>query len=876
MWRRRARPGGGASRRALALVGLVAAGALLGAVRIEDSAAAVQCDAWASTAGDDVENPGTQADPVRSVQKLIEILSDPGDAGARNGCLVAGETFVEPVSTFIVNAFGGTDGDPVVIQSSGAPRATIRAQAWLKDISHDITFTDINFVGYVGASMLIIDGDRITFRNNDITYPDGICVDVGILQGQGGPAGPPADDFVLDRNRIHNCGTSRQWNTLGSSGVHGIYIKNTNDAVVTNNVIFDNMNRGVQLFPLAQHTLVEFNVIDGNSSNVNIGSFQDRFSENNVVRNNIITNALLMEIVDPVGWPVDGDQWNVYGNFPVGHQPVTNIVTGNCVWFENPNFRQPQYYFGGNGVDYNGNTEVDPLYVNRAAKDFALQPGSPCAGKGPQPEVTTTCNGSAPTITGTESNDTLTGTAGVDVIMGLGGNDVIYGLAGGDKICAGDGDDVVYPGPGSEFAPLPAPPNVDGGAGTDTISYADTAFCSNINLTNGDMFHPGTCSGNDGEYDKFTGFENAIGGNFNDTLLGSPIANQLEGGGANDVLHGYPGNDVLVGGAGTDEFHGWEGNDTLLARDGVGGEQLGCGPDMDTATKDASDVPTDCETLIEGSPFGDYDGDGAADFAIYRPAERTWYIRGVPPFVQWGGVGDIPVPGDYNGDGTTEIAVYSPDDGIWFVRGQTPAQWQQWGIPGSATEIPVPADYDGNNTTDVAIYRQPSATFFVKGQFTLQLGQVGDIPVPGNYDADPMVEAAVYRPSTRTWLIDAGGGQVTQVQWGNVGDVPAPGDFNGDGQTDITTYSPADGYWWPKDQTPYIKWGAIAGDVPVPGSYVADASDTDERTIYRRAAGFENGVWYIQGAPTLWAQWGGQANDVVLGVPPALWLQYYD
>ena len=278
----------------------------------------------------------------------------------------------------------------------------------------------------------------------------------------------------------------------------------------------------------------------------------------------------------------------------------------------------------------------------------------------------------------------------------------------------------------------------------------------------------------------------------------------------------------------------------------------------------------------DGSPFGDYDGDGAADFAIYRPAERTWYIRGVPPFVQWGGVGDIPVPGDYNGDGTTEIAVYSPDDGIWFVRGQTPAQWQQWGIPGSATEIPVPADYDGNNTTDVAIYRQPSATFFVKGQFTLQLGQVGDIPVPGNYDADPMVEAAVYRPSTRTWLIDAGGGQVTQVQWGNVGDVPAPGDFNGDGQTDITTYSPADGYWWPKDQTPYIKWGAIAGDVPVPGSYVADASDTDERTIYRRAAGFENGVWYIQGAPTLWAQWGGQANDVVLGVPPALWLQYYD
>jgi hypothetical protein len=161
----------------------------------------------------------------------------------------------------------------------------------------------------------------------------------------------------------------------------------------------------------------------------------------------------------------------------------------------------------------------------------------------------------------------------------------------------------------------------------------------------------------------------------------------------------------------------------------------------------------------------------------------------------------------------------------------------------------------------------------VKGQFSVQLGQVGDVPVPGNYDKqDAAVELAVFRPATREWVVQ---GQGT-VQWGNAGDVPVPADFDGDGDTDLATYSPSDGYWWPKDQPPYVKWGSVANDVPVPGNYASGAAD--ERTIYRRSAGsgFENGVWYVQGQQSLWAQWGGQTGDIVLNVPPALWAQYYD
>jgi len=93
---------------------------------------------------------------------------------------------------------------------------------------------------------------------------------------------------------------------------------------------------------------------------------------------------------------------------------------------------------------------------------------------------------------------------------------------------------------------------------------------------------------------------------------------------------------------------------------------------------------------------GDYDGDGATDFAGGAIVNNrlVWRIRksstGQTADTVFGLPGDRPVPGDYDGDNKTDIAVFRPSDGTWYVKQSSDGAWLVARL-GVSSDIPIPA-----------------------------------------------------------------------------------------------------------------------------------------------------------------------------------------
>ena len=200
---------------------------------------------------------------------------------------------------------------------------------------------------------------------------------------------------------------------------------------------------------------------------------------------------------------------------------------------------------------------------------------------------------------GSNFGDFVTGTDGANVLHGGGGNDTLIANSGDDTVFGDAGDDLIVGGPGAD--------RFDGGSGIDTLSYGSSTRAVFVSL-NGNHADGGDAFG-----DTISGFENVIGSNQGDTLVGDAGANSLSGGGGDDAVFGSGGSDVIAGGVGADQLNGGDGIDTL----DYSGSAAGVRVNLVTGEVSGGDAQGDTiggfENVI-GSAQGDtLQGDGGAN-----------------------------------------------------------------------------------------------------------------------------------------------------------------------------------------------------------------------------------------------------------------------
>jgi subtilisin-like proprotein convertase family protein len=145
----------------------------------------------------------------------------------------------------------------------------------------------------------------------------------------------------------------------------------------------------------------------------------------------------------------------------------------------------------------------------------------------------------------------------------------------------------------------------------------------------------------------------------------------------------------------------------------------------------------------------DYNGDGITDLATWSVSTTIWTINAIvvdnsnpgnPVYSAGPTVSttfgepnlEVPVPADYDGDGKADLAIYRPSVGLWVVR---PSTGGSIVIPPTfqPDDIPAPADYDGDGRADRAIYRQSTGQWIIPysggGQRVLAVG-TGSIDLP--------------------------------------------------------------------------------------------------------------------------------------------------
>ena len=311
---------------------------------------------WAAIAADDDLEPSAASRcdvviaPGDSVQRMARSLR-PGQTGCLRGGVYRGNVAIRR---------GGQAGRPIAIRSLAGERATILGRLVIHRRAHHVMLSRLVLDGRnprrlpspsVAGDDAVFDGVEVTNRHTSI------CFTVG------GPAGVGvAERTVIRRSRIHNCGRYP-----ANNHEHGIYLARSRDARILGSWIQGNADRGIQLYPDAQRTVIRGNVVDNNGQGISFGGEGRLSSGGTLVEGNVITNSLL--------------RGNVESFYPAGVATgVGNVVRGNCIAGGVRDGPSGGADVSNGGFELLDNLAARPRYRNRLRGDLRFSDSHPCAG----------------------------------------------------------------------------------------------------------------------------------------------------------------------------------------------------------------------------------------------------------------------------------------------------------------------------------------------------------------------------------------------------------------------------------------------------------------------------------------------------------------
>ncbi|MCW2924297.1 MAG: hypothetical protein JWM98_1701 [Thermoleophilia bacterium] len=311
------------------------------------------CTRYVSSTGSD-DGDGSADAPWRTVRRLVDAW-EPGTVG----CLDGG--FVEDVTI----RQGGTADAPVVLRARPGVNAAIRGRLWISSGADHVVVAGLRLDGRAntGAARATlpsptVNGDAAMLIGNDISNArTHVCVVLGSIRGYG-----TTSDTVLAYNRIHDCG--RRSGTAGritNNNHHGVYVESSERLRIVDNVIYDNADRGIQLYPNAQRSLIQGNLIERNGEGVIFSGAEGYSSGGNVVLANVIANSRIRSNIE--------HYWERPSRPGRG-----NVAARNCLGgAHDGNMSLPAL-----GWVPRGNTTGVLVYRNRPGRDFTPLAGSGC------------------------------------------------------------------------------------------------------------------------------------------------------------------------------------------------------------------------------------------------------------------------------------------------------------------------------------------------------------------------------------------------------------------------------------------------------------------------------------------------------------------